>query len=114
VAQCSAVPGVRRLNRRRSCAPHPAEWRCRECQQWFAFEPAPAAEPRSLGVKVAAVHNIECARCGGIGNIECARCGEIGIDFIRGVCRTCYLPDDDQRRSVSPVTVTHDGYGRRL
>jgi ribosomal protein L37AE/L43A len=71
----------------------PAEWQCRECRHWFAFEPAPFAKPWSLGVRRAAVAS----------NIECPRCGVISSDFVRGVCRTCYMRD-----------YVHDSYGRRL
>jgi hypothetical protein len=57
-----------------------------------------------LGVKVAAVAS----------NIECPRCGDVSSDFVRGVCRTCYMRDYNQRRFASSVTVIHDSYGRRL
>jgi hypothetical protein len=53
-------------------------------------------------------------------NKECPRCGGVNGDFVRGVCRTCYMRDDHQRRFASPatdqqrITVIHDIYGRRL
>jgi hypothetical protein len=62
-------------------------------------------------------------RCPGLGpglrvavasNIECPRCGVFSSDVVRGVCRTCYMRGYGQRRSVSPVTVTHDTYGGHL
>jgi hypothetical protein len=81
----------------------PAEWRCRECRHWFAFEPAPAVEPRLLGVKVTAVQNTECPRCSGVRS-----------DFVRGLCCTCYMRDYKQRRFASSATAIHDSYGRRL
>jgi NMD protein affecting ribosome stability and mRNA decay len=57
-----------------------------------------------LGVKAAAVAS----------NLECPRCGDVSSDFVRGVCRTCYMRDYNQRRLASSVTVIHDSYGRRL
>jgi hypothetical protein len=82
----------------------PAEWRCRECRHWFAFEPTPAAKPQFLGVRIAAVAP----------SIECPRCGDVSRNFVRGVCRTCYMRDYYRRRFASAVTVVHDSYGRRL
>ena len=65
---------------------------------------APTAPSLGLGVQVAAVAS----------NIECPRCGDVSSDFVRGVCRTRYMRDYNQRRSASSVTVIHDRYGRRL
>jgi len=51
---------------------------------------------------------------------ECPRCGGVSSNFVRGVCRTCYMRDYRQGRSALPVTdeqrttITHDSYGRPL
>jgi hypothetical protein len=53
-------------------------------------------------------------------NKDCPRCGGVSSDFVRGVCRTCYMRDYSRGHSASPVmdeqriTITHDSYGRRL